>query len=703
MMASFTSTSSSNKQPKLVTPNFKSAMVNQPKAKQTPVCGRCKQSHLGQDGLLTKCPMPKPDTNPTPSHESFEEGYVRSKKFFLLGEVKPNTHDGFMNSFTFGVNPMTVAKLTGDPIMIAMARSHKMYEFKEINVKLVPLASNTVVAGTTAQCGFWDDPTTTGPENQNAASRNGEPVQLGSEACFTFKSRNKRQFNLDDQEDQKEVTPGLVFVTLYGKTVSGFTGQQFEGSLFQIWVSLGVRFHVPSDNSVAPDAQVMNADATIQSTPDGVVLVTQTPLGCPGKRVRTRLGFSFRKAIYRISGVVAAGASILPEPWKSIVGVGATFVKWLTSSNGTHTYKIYGSMEDAEEDYQQQSSAFDTLQCKLVGPAEQLTNWEHTRTLVEDVVPPPDDGENAYTEKNLEWEPVPGDTLYEVQLTPFRTNTDDVTAVPSVAVERRGVNLTAKMPGSAAVTEATRWRRGNMVANVASTVLPYLSRASEFPTPGVPEDLRYLVRAFVEVYSIGTTELAPIARWTISRVIDALNRKPEVYSNIYRETGSNSVASMLLNLQTQGIVIPVGAGFLACDFKTPAGQRPCVCLIICADGKLYLQPGSTQSNFSNETMGYLAHGTIRGLHLSLSLGAKPLWSALAEAASDSVRDQQHLKMLAESLKSAPQRAESDAVRKRRLALIKELEELSGDADGDTGERRYFEAGMPEDDDDYQHL
>lgn len=499
-------------------------------------------------------------------------------KYFLLGEVKPNTGDGYFNSFTFGLNPKTVANLCRDPLMLAFTRSHKMFTFEWIKVRLVPLASNTVVAGTTAQIGLWDDPTGTGPENQNAASRNGCPAPLGRVTNCTFRSRNKRQFNLSDQEDQKETTPGLIYVTLYGKTVSGFTGQQYEGSLFQIWVCYKAKYHVPSDNMSEPIVTVASGSGTIEKNGEEVLLKTTAPLPT-GKRMKNRDGTnSFKSSINRLSGLAGPLVAALPPPWGEILGAGCMFIKWMTSTKRLgateHTYKIYSSMENAEEDYQQPTSEFPHTPVTLVGPVEQLTHWD-------DGLPLSDEGgtnpelplPGHLTEMGLNWTPS-YNAVVHVHFTPYQTDGHDVTDEPKTAKWYKPFNFVATAPTfdtPPSVTIRCIVPQGGETHEGDANVLiePWYCDSRTYSERWTAD---YAWRNMVEFYEEGKSDpLIPSARWTFYRLFKVLSQNSSFYNvKALTESGTeNAIWCSMLGGQAPYMGYAGSyAGFLAIDSLT---------------------------------------------------------------------------------------------------------------------------------------
>lgn len=383
--------------------------------KPVPVCDRCGRSHVDAKGNLTKCKKPKttgkPNNNKAHGQKSVDAISVpmpplrasgthrdgvgaRVTVDILLSTIEACDKDDFVAHEVTTVNPMTLAARSQHPGLQAAAGVHKMYTVQKCSVKLVPVVSNTMALGTTCVVGVWEDPTGSGPQNINEARQSGKQGQVGQEIVFSPKCVNDRKYNVIATQDQKENTPFLIFVAVYGKTTHAFTGNPFTGLLYHMYLSIDYQFYTVASNKnfAAESKSVQKTAVTIKGTADGVELIAKANLMTCGRHQKgttvRRAGQEgvdgLGRAIFRIVGfALDIGQSVLPPPWSTLLYAGSFFLRAFgATGEPTDRAKAYSSYENAQEN--DEPSKEWQVTGVIEGELEQLTDFDVVDRAVSD-------------------------------------------------------------------------------------------------------------------------------------------------------------------------------------------------------------------------------------------------------------------------------------------------------------------------------
>lgn len=307
-----------------------------------------------------------------------------------LGTVGSNQKAEFSVEMVSPINPVLIKEATGSNAFSNLQINGSMYALYKpqwINVKLTPLVGASAVSGTVARVSYNESSQPNTSSWSGLGSRYHIDVTPGQTKTFKLNQRNfkgpkKGWFECSTKNDPQMCLGGNIEIHTLGKTVSTYTNQPYEGDLFL--VELVGRWSFTNWN---PQPGLMNLVKT-QHT-DNVQLQTSagqpvtlkvnqaSALGSVQAGGYGQDGVTVGEIIYTMvdTGVEATTALLAP-PFNWLLKGGWWFVKKVigkADANGQHTFYVYQTMADAQNNKPIVGTASQTATLEGTWDVQQIT------------------------------------------------------------------------------------------------------------------------------------------------------------------------------------------------------------------------------------------------------------------------------------------------------------------------------------------
>nr|QRD99472.1 MAG: capsid protein precursor [Mamastrovirus 3] len=330
---------------------------------------------------------------------------IRQRITATLGTVGANQSDTVELEMSSLINPLLTKESTGSnqygPLQIH-ASTYNLWKLDYIAIKFTPLVGPSAVSGTAVRASIDLSGQPGTPSWSALGARKHKDTNPGRPMTFYIGGNDIRGpkegwFYCNTKNDPKMCIAGAIQVHTLGKTVSTYTNQPFEGSLFLVemtgqWSFKNYNPQPGLLNLVKKEIKEDPQDIKIHSKPGEPILISipdNTAMARAINQVDVNAGATASEIIWQVCDAAMNTAfDFFPPPFSWLFRSGWWFVKRVANKKqntdgvqgepnpGELTFQVYQSINDAQNDVpcisngdtSTQSTTINSLQLMQITP-----------------------------------------------------------------------------------------------------------------------------------------------------------------------------------------------------------------------------------------------------------------------------------------------------------------------------------------------